>query len=82
MAPPLLERNDSGRIAYAGSLARTLRKEPKIYFWDWAEAPEGGARFENLVPSHLLKLCHWLRPMATDQPSIDELDRSRQSLMQ
>lgn len=49
------------RVApYAGSLARTLRKEPKIYFWDWAEAPQGGARFENLVASHLLKLCHWL----------------------
>jgi uncharacterized protein len=45
---------------YAGSLARTLRKEPKYYFWDWAEAPEGGARFENLVASHLLKFCHWL----------------------
>jgi hypothetical protein len=45
---------------HAGSLARTLRKEPKIYFWDWASAPPGGARFENLVASHLLKLCHWL----------------------
>jgi predicted AAA+ superfamily ATPase len=45
---------------WAGSLARTLRKEPKIYFWDWAEAPEGGPRFENLVASHLLKLCHHL----------------------
>lgn len=47
-------------MPYAGSLARTLRKEPKLYFWDWAEAPDGGARFENLVASHLLKLCHWM----------------------
>jgi predicted AAA+ superfamily ATPase len=45
---------------FAGSLARTLRKEPKVYFWDWAEAAEDGARFENLIASHLLKLCHWL----------------------
>jgi len=46
---------------YAGSLARTLRKEYKVYFWDWMEAPEGGARFENLVAGHLLKLCHWMQ---------------------
>jgi hypothetical protein len=45
---------------YAGSLARALRKESKVYFWDWSEAPAGGPRFENLVASHLLKLCHFL----------------------
>jgi hypothetical protein len=45
---------------YAGSLARTLRKETKVYFWDWSDVPEGGPRFENLVAAHLLKLCHWL----------------------
>jgi uncharacterized protein len=45
---------------YASTLARTLRKESKAYFWDWAEAPAGGPRFENLVASHLLKLCHYL----------------------
>lgn len=46
---------------FGGRLARTLRKEAKVYFWDWAEAPPGGPRFENLVASHLLKLCHWMR---------------------
>ena len=46
---------------FAGSLARTLRKETKVYFWDWAEAPPGGPRFENLVAGHLLKLCHWMQ---------------------
>jgi predicted AAA+ superfamily ATPase len=46
---------------YAGSLARALRKEYKVYFWDWMEAPDGGPRFENLVASHLLKLCHWMQ---------------------
>ena len=45
---------------YAGSLARTLRMESMVYFWDAAEAAEGGPRFENLVACHLLKLCHWL----------------------
>ncbi len=45
---------------FAGSLARALRKEGKVYFWDAAEAPEGGPRFENLVACHLLRLCQWL----------------------
>lgn len=40
--------------------ARTLKKMPKVYFWDWTMAPAGGARFENLVAVHLLKLCHAL----------------------
>jgi predicted AAA+ superfamily ATPase len=45
---------------HSGSLARTLRKEAKSYFWDWSQVPEPGPRFENLVACHLLKLCHWL----------------------
>lgn len=39
----------------------SLRKEPKLYLWDWSETPEGGARQENFVASHLLKLVHFLR---------------------
>jgi hypothetical protein len=39
---------------------RSLKKEPKLYLWDWSEIPDRGARFENLVASHLLKLCHFL----------------------
>jgi uncharacterized protein len=38
---------------------RALKKEPKIYLWDWTEVPSEGARFENLVASHLLKFCHY-----------------------
>lgn len=45
---------------YSGSLARTFRKEGKIYFWDWSELRQPGPRFENLVASHFLKLCHWI----------------------
>jgi len=44
---------------FAGSIARSLRKEPKLYLWDWSEVAEDGARFENLVASHLLKWCHF-----------------------
>ncbi len=46
---------------YARSLARGIRKENKVYFWDWAEAPPGGPRLENLVAGHLLKFCHWMQ---------------------
>jgi predicted AAA+ superfamily ATPase len=44
---------------FAGNIARSLRKEPKLYLWDWSEIADEGARFENLVASHLLKWCHF-----------------------
>lgn len=45
---------------HARGLVRSLKKEPKPYLWDWSEVPAAGARFENLVASHLLKLAHFL----------------------
>jgi hypothetical protein len=39
---------------------RSIKKEPKLYLWDWSEVAAAGARFENLVAGHLLKLCHFL----------------------
>jgi len=39
---------------------RSIKKEPKLYVWDWSEVSDQGARFENLVAGHLLKLCHFL----------------------
>ncbi|HLA49887.1 MAG TPA: DUF4143 domain-containing protein, partial [Thermodesulfovibrionia bacterium] len=40
---------------------RSLKKEPKLYLWDWSDVPdERGARLENIVASHLLKMCHFL----------------------
>jgi predicted AAA+ superfamily ATPase len=43
---------------YHRRLQRALKKESKYYLWDWSEVPGDGARFENLVASHLLKFCH------------------------
>ncbi len=42
-------------------LARAIRKEPKIYFYDCAAGYEtiAGARLENLVACSLLKYCQW-----------------------
>ena len=39
---------------------RAVRKEKKLYFWDWSRVPDRGARFENMVAGHLLKYCHFV----------------------
>jgi uncharacterized protein len=39
---------------------RSIKKEPKLYLWDWSEVSDPAARFENLIAGHLLKLCHFL----------------------
>jgi uncharacterized protein len=41
---------------FAGKLARTLRREAKVYLFDFTEVEDPGARFENLAALHLLKL--------------------------
>jgi predicted AAA+ superfamily ATPase len=41
---------------FAGRLSRSLRREGKIYLYDYTEIESPGARFENLVALHLLKL--------------------------
>lgn len=45
---------------YGGPKIRAVKKEQKLYFWDWTHAPAPGARFENLVALQLLKYCHHL----------------------
>jgi hypothetical protein len=45
---------------FAGPRSRVLTKMPKAYLWDPSLVPGRAARFENLVASHLLKLCHFL----------------------
>jgi len=39
---------------------RAVRKEKKLYFWDWSRVEDRGARFENMVAGHLLKYCHFV----------------------
>jgi len=45
---------------YTSKKIRSLRKEPKLYFWDWSEIENEARRFENMVASHLLKFVHFL----------------------
>ncbi len=39
---------------------RSLKKEPKLYLWDWSEIADESRRFENIIASHLLKFVHYL----------------------
>jgi uncharacterized protein len=51
----------SFQIAPFGSAKiRAVKKEQKLYMWDWSQVETPGLRFENLVASHLLKYCHYL----------------------
>ncbi|MDP8263766.1 MAG: ATP-binding protein [Candidatus Ancaeobacter aquaticus] len=45
---------------FQSTLIKSLRKEPKIYLWDWAEVEDESIRFENIIASHLLKFCDYL----------------------
>ncbi len=40
-------------------IPRSLKKEGKIYLWDYSEIDEKSARFENMVACHLLKACDY-----------------------
>lgn len=45
---------------YTSNTIRSLKKEPKIYLWDWSEIEEPSYKFENLIAGHLLKTVHFL----------------------
>lgn len=41
------------------NVSNSIRKQPKIYFWDWSAVAAGGMRNENFIASHLLKSVQW-----------------------
>ena len=45
---------------YGAPKIRAVRKEQKLYLWDWSAIEDPAFRFENMVASHLLKYCHFL----------------------
>ncbi|MES2802968.1 MAG: ATP-binding protein [Bdellovibrionota bacterium] len=45
---------------YISGKLRLVKKSTKLYFWDWSTQLTEGAKFENLVASHLLKYCHYI----------------------
>lgn len=47
------------RVApYGPPRIRAVKKEQKLYLWDWSQVEDEGARFENMVACQLLKFCH------------------------
>lgn len=44
---------------YSKNVTRSLKKEKKIYLYDWTQIEDSGPRFENMVAIHLLKLVHF-----------------------
>jgi predicted AAA+ superfamily ATPase len=46
---------------------RAMKKERKLYLWDWSVCGDEAARFENLVAANLLKYCHHLEDTAGEQ---------------
>nr|BFD66458.1 ATP-binding protein [Bdellovibrio sp. HAGR004] len=44
---------------WSKSVPRSLKKEGKIYLYDWTDVCDAGPRFENMVACHLLKACHY-----------------------
>lgn len=66
---------------YTSRTIRGLKKEPKLYLWDWSEVENQGGRFENLVASHLLKLVHFLKDHEGYQAALHFLrDRDKREL--
>ena len=47
-------------LPFGAPRIRAVKKEAKLYLWDWSQVPGKGERFENLVASHLLKYCHFV----------------------
>ncbi len=44
---------------WSRNVPRALRREGKVYLWDYAAIRDENARFENLVACHLLKAVHY-----------------------
>jgi predicted AAA+ superfamily ATPase len=51
---------------YMTKRINALKKDKKLYLWDWSLSSTPGARFENLVASSLLKYCHFLEDSEGD----------------
>ncbi len=45
---------------YGPPKIRAVKKEQKLYLWDWSLIHEPGPKFENFIACHLLKYCHFI----------------------
>lgn len=44
---------------FYNDIKSSLKKEGKLFLWDYSEIKDEADRFENLVANHLLKACHY-----------------------
>ncbi len=59
---------------YSKNLSKALLKTPKVYFYDNGEVESDiGAKFENLVATHLLKKIHFLEDSTGDKYELNYL---------
>ena len=47
-------------LPFGSPTIRAVKKEKKLYLYDWTEIENKGLRFENLVACQLLKYCHFM----------------------
>ncbi|MFZ5469054.1 MAG: ATP-binding protein [Myxococcota bacterium] len=68
----ILERLDAlFRVPpYGPPRVRSVKKEQKVYFWDWSRCTSAGARFENLVATHLLRAVDWAADVEGEKLSL------------
>ena len=45
---------------YQSRKIASVRKEKKLYLWDWSSVSDESRGLENMIASHLLKFCHYL----------------------
>jgi len=45
---------------YGHKKIRAVKKENKLYFWDWTQVSDPGTRFENMVACQLYKYCCYI----------------------
>jgi len=49
---------------------KAVKKEQKLYLWDWPRVEAEGPRFENLIAFHLLRLVHWLEDIEGEKAEL------------
>ena len=52
---------------FGASKIRSVKKEKKLYLYDWSLVEDKGRRFENLTACHLLKYCHFMEDTQGDK---------------
>ena len=54
-------------LPYGAPRIRAVKKEQKLYLWDWGEVKSPSSRFENMMAGHLLKYCHFVEDVKGDK---------------